>query len=186
MKEEIAFLLGALEDGSFSSRPKIGDYTIEIEQKNREWLQLISKIFEKQFNKKPTISFRDKRKVFRLRIYSKKIFTELKKLREQMVEKIRNENRENKVSFLRGIFDAEGSVHKRRFTINLSNKKDEVIELCKDLLSELQIRTGKIEKMKRNVKRLHIYGKDNLQKFQELIGFSHPEKAKRLESLLSR
>jgi len=100
--------------------------------------------------------------------------------------KIRNENRENKVSFLRGIFDAEGSVHKRRFTINLSNKKDEVIELCKDLLSELQIRTGKIEKMKRNVKRLHIYGKDNLQKFQELIGFSHPEKAKRLESLLSR
>ena len=180
MQKEVAFILGALEDGNFYSRPEIGDYTIEIEQKNREWLENLANAFQIAFKFKPKITERENRKVFRLRIHSKRIFEELQKERENL-KVIERDQREVHINFLRGVFDAEGSVHKNKNRITFSNKKEELVILCKKLIVELGVKTGNIWNYKWGVKVLPINGRENLEKFNKIIGFSHPEKRRKLE-----
>lgn len=183
MEKEVAFILGALEDGNFYSRPEIGDYTVEIEQKNKEWLENLSNAFQVAFKFKPKITERKNRNVFRLRVHSKKIFEELEKMRRDL-EIIQREQHETQIYFLRGVFDAEGSVHKNKNRITFSNKKEELIILCQTLLTGMGIKTGNIWNYKWGVKVLPINGRENLEKFNQIIGFSHPEKRRKLENKL--
>ena len=85
MKKEIAFILGALEDGCLFVRKDVQDYTIEIEQKYKKWLIRISDYFVICFDKKPKIT-KTKKGYFRLRIYSKEIFNELFRLRKNILK----------------------------------------------------------------------------------------------------
>jgi DNA-binding transcriptional regulator WhiA len=183
MRKETAFILGAMEDGSLSSRPKIGDFTIEIEQKNEEWLKKLARYFETSFSANTHISERKSKGVFRLRIYSKEIFQEIKKLRKS-ISKIQKQNREVQRYFLRAVFDAEGSVHNKKFRITLSNKNEKLLLLCKKLLKNFEIETKKIWVYKWGVKVLPVLGKENLNKFKKKIGFSHSNKNLKLTQLL--
>ena len=89
-------------------------------------------------------------------------------------------------AFLTGISDSEGSVDKSKFRIRISNKNQDIIETCKKLLDELNIKTGKIDLNKMTeVKSLPINGRGELIKFQKVIGFTHPEKRKKLKMLIS-
>ena len=51
MKPEIAFILGALADGSLMKREEKGEYCIDFEQSNKFWLEHLAKNFKKCFNK---------------------------------------------------------------------------------------------------------------------------------------
>ena len=185
MEPDLAFILGALEDGCLSCRLNRSDYTIEFDQKNFQWLEVISKKFEYIFNKKGSLT-KTKRNFFRLRIYSKEIFMKLEKERKNIFRLILKEPKKCKVNFLRGVFDAEGSVHRNRYSITLTNKKSKVINTSIKLLHEMGINTGKIWVDKRNdVKSFSIFGKENLINFKKNIGFNHPEKSKKLSKLLS-
>ena len=180
MNRNRAFLLAAvIGDGCLTSRPSIGDYTIEFDQDNLEWLQTIAEKFEIEFGKRPKLS-KTKRGFFRLRLHSKKIFNEMTKMKKHF-KKIKNEKKETKANFLRGIYDSEGSVQNRRLT--LSNKNEELLILCKKLLKEFGIKTGKIWKMKWGVKVLPIYGKEMLIRFRNNVNFLHPSKKEKLECL---
>ncbi len=184
MLKETAFILGALEDGSLSSRPEIGDFTIEIEQKNKEWLEILADAFRVSFQVEARIKERkDKDEIFRLRIHSKELFRKLEELRKNR-NQILEEGQNVKTAFLRGVFDAEGSVHKNKFRVTLSNKKGDLLNLCKSLLMGLGVETGKIWNLKWGVKVLPINGKENIEKFNNLIGFSHPKKEEKLENKL--
>ena len=183
MKKEVAFILGAMEDGSLSSRPKIGDFTIEIEQKNKEWIIELAKYFESTFKAKTKITERKKKNVFRLRIHSKEIFQKLQKLRKE-VRKITKEKKEIQKYYLRGIFDAEGSVDKNKYRITLSNKNEKLLKISKKLLINFGIETGKLWKYKWGVKVLPILGKEKLKIFKKEVGFSHPDKNLKLVRLL--
>jgi len=89
--------------------------------------------------------------------------------------------------WLRSYFDCEGWVfcksHKNRHVgADCVNKKglDQII----DGLNKLEVRTIKKYNKKRNIYRILIYGKDNLNKFSELVGFSHPDKLRKLNDAL--
>ena len=183
MKKETAFILGAMEDGSLSSRPKIGDFTIEIEQKNKEWILNLAKYFKISFGVKSKISERKKKNVFRLRIYSKDVFQQLQKLRK-LLPKITRERKEIQRYFLRGVFDAEGSVDKNKYRITLSNKNEKLLKICRKLLKNMRIEIGKTWRYKWGVKVLPILGKEKLKTFKKEIGFSHPDKKLKLVRLL--
>ena len=184
MLKEISFILGALEDGSLSSRPEIGDFTIEIEQKNKEWLEGLAEAFRISFQIEPKIKERkDKNGIFRLRIYSKEIFQKLQELKTKR-DQITQENNDVKIAFLRGVFDAEGSVIKNKNRITLSNKNEELLLLCKKLLLDFEIKTGQIWNLKWGVKVLPINGRENIEKFNQKIGFSHPIKREKLQNKL--
>jgi len=89
--------------------------------------------------------------------------------------------------WLRSYFDCEGWVfcksHKNRHVgADCVNEKglDQII----DEMNKIGIRTIKKYNKKRNIYRILIYGKDNLNKFFKLIGFLHPDKLKKLKEIL--
>jgi hypothetical protein len=78
-------------------------------------------------------------------------------------------------------------VHKTRFAITITNKKEKLLLTCKTLLAELGISSVRLWTDKRNdVKSLSIFGKNNLALFREVVGFNHPAKVRKLDTLLDR
>ena len=179
----LAFLLGALEDAALISRPEKGEYVIEMEQKNKKWLEIVASSVEAIFGKKPKIKKR-KRGYYRLRFYSKEAYSFLTRERENMFGNWKSMSKEEMIAFLRGVFDAEGSVLSTRYVISLGNKDEKLLRICKEMLRRLGIKCGNITRSTKSVKKISIYGKDNLLLFKKLIGFSHPDKRKKLDALL--
>ena len=113
---------------------------------------------------------------------------------------ILNGNNEAKSIFLLTLFDDEGSVGLRIFKKTGETKRDihialkslKMIEQIKSILeNDFQIKCNKIhpDVRRRNGKEfitwcLAVTGKDNLEKFNSLIGFDHPEKKEKLQVLL--
>lgn len=177
MQRDLAFILGALEDASLIQRKVKGEYLVEFEQKNRKWLEIIAECFEKCFGLKPVIKQR-KRGYFRVRVYSKSVFHTLIKERKRFLERWQTYSQNTWKEFLRGVFDSEGSVIATRKVISIGSTDKELLKICREMLQSLGIECGKITKSHKNVKKFCIYGKNNLKKFQKVVGFSHPEKAK--------
>lgn len=169
---DVSYILGALHDGSLLKNQKRGEYYIEFEQKNKEWLlNSVAPRLERVFGVKCSMKQR-KNGLFQLRAYSKEMYNELKSLESVS---ILNWSGEAQRSYIRGYADAEGSVHKRdnRLTIYQKNKNE--LDEIKQVLLEHGIRPGKMI-CARDLWELPIYGKRNLQLFCEIIGLEHPDK----------
>jgi DNA-binding transcriptional regulator WhiA len=119
---------------------------------------------------------------YRLTVLSKHLFNELLDFRNDYQNVLR-QDRYFKIGFLRGIFDAEGTVHFNRYQIRIASKNLNLIKVTETLLNEFKIKTGKIHKDK-TVYVLPLYGKDNLSLFSEIINFRHEEKRTRLSKLV--
>lgn len=89
-----------------------------------------------------------------------------------------------KGSFIRALFDDEGSVYvkEKKIKIKLANKK--LIQQIKKLLRQLSIESGKIQKDGENYL-INICRFRDLKTFSKLIGFTHIKKANRLNDLLN-
>ncbi|MEK6935365.1 MAG: LAGLIDADG family homing endonuclease [Nanoarchaeota archaeon] len=89
--------------------------------------------------------------------------------------------------WLRTYFDCEGWVfcksHQNRH-IGVDCVNEIGITQVEKALNELEIKTIRKYNSKRKIHRIFIYGKDNLIKFNELIGFLHPKKANKLNEVL--
>jgi len=181
MEREKGFILGACEDGTFYYRGKKNQYTIEIEQKIYEWLEIVKKAFCRVYNKNSNLR-KTSKGFYRLTIYSKKIYNELLETRKNY-KKVLERSKEYQIGFLQGVFDAEGTVHNKRYSIRVASKKKEVINVIKEILEKLKIKTGKIYKDK-TIYVLPLYGKENLIRFLNIIGFRHPQKKKKLLKLI--
>lgn len=174
--------MGSAEDGTLYFRKNRNQYTIEIEQKIPSWLESVAESIENVFRIR-TRTYKTSKGYFRLVIFSKIVYNEMLKFRKDPTL-VFNETRSFRKGYLRGVFDAEGSVHKDRYSIRFASKRMELIDTVKKLLLEFQIKTGKVyEDKTANV--LPIYGKENLKRFHNNIGFYHQEKQERLSNLIS-
>jgi hypothetical protein len=91
---------------------------------------------------------------------------------------------QNKKFYIKGFFDAEGGIPKRkndRFYIQLTQKNKEKLVWIKKTLKDLKVSTGKIHNPSKRVDpnywRLYVLTKSQ-PIFMEKIGSWHPRKAK--------
>jgi hypothetical protein len=87
--------------------------------------------------------------------------------------------RESLMGFLRGIFDAEGSVSRKQISI-VSKDRNNLLQV-KNILESLDIKCGKICS-DRSCYKMRLYGQA-LLRFHNLIGFGLPRKSSRLEQI---
>lgn len=181
MNKDLAFLVGAMGDGSLPDRAYKSDYTIEFDQKNKKWLDSVAKKFCKCFGKMPRIA-KTKRGYYRLRLYSKNIYKQI----EYYVNNLQLiKSKDLRREFIKGFFDAEASVHKNRNSITVYNKNEKLIVFSKKALLQFKVNPSKnyLDKRSDTIS-YSIYDKDQLIKFRENIGFTHPAKVKKLNKLL--
>ncbi|KXA98433.1 hypothetical protein AKJ39_02090 [candidate division MSBL1 archaeon SCGC-AAA259J03] len=101
-------------------------------------------------------------------------------------------NDESLADYLNGLYDAEGHVNVHSGGIELVNKSRDLIEPVPQLLLRFGIHSS-IHSQKFDGKgnegpyyKVSIYGKNDLKKFSEHIGFKDREKVEKLESILDR
>jgi len=187
------FLIG---DGNLSSR----DYLVRAVEENAEFIKIFAEIFRKAFNQIPKIYFDTFNNSFVAYIHSKSIwlfFVEKlgippgnKSRRVRIPELIFNSPLETKVSFLSGLFDAEGSPNVQKDShhpngyprIEFKVTSRGLIDDVSRLLSELSIKHNVYQY--ENFSMLGIYGREQCRKFIEIVGFKHPVKNRRLKAFL--
>jgi len=90
--------------------------------------------------------------------------------------------------WLRAYFDCEGWVtcksHQNRM-IGIDCVNEKGIKQIKEALEKLDIMAKIKKRNTRNIFSLSIFGRDNLTKFKEKIGFLHPEKREKLEKCIN-
>src|SRR3989344_5759276 len=105
----------------------------------------------------------------------------------QNLDSLLNENSEVKSHFIRGFFDAEGSVPKRKqgmcYRLEIYQKDTSKLELISKMLSEdFGIITNKITNS-RDIGQLNVRTRENISRFKQAIGSEHPLKSQALENL---
>ena len=175
MQRERGFVFGAAEDGTVYCKEKKCEYILEIEQLDKRWLLEVQKALEKGFGLKSSIRQRKTRKYYRLVVYSKDLYNELLEMRKDF-GKILSAPLQFQKGFVQGLFDAEGSVSKRRYSLRAYNKKHKLLHVAKTVLERAGVKPAYLLRDKRGIWVLHVYGTKNLRKFRQSFGFHHPEK----------
>ncbi len=160
-KEEAKHYLAGLIVGDGT----IEKYRIEIYDKNNEFLEMVEKAVIKKFFEKyitrTKIEYRKHVNNYRLRIYGKRFVEEIKPLCENIIIN---------PDFVRGFFDAEGSIwYNPNIIAEITNKNKEILEEIQRLLRQYKI-NSKIHK-DRTTYKLRI---TSMRKFIEIIGLRHP------------
>ncbi len=174
--EIIAYLQGALHDATFSSNKRY-----RFSQKGTDWLKVLQKLLS-QIGYRSWIYQEGKtRSVFVLETLAK--FLDFK------FDPMKLDSAEEKSGYIRGFFDAEGSIprQKGRFYIQLTQKDKIKIAKLKKILHSLGLKVGKIhnpsEKVDPEYWRIYILAESH-RKFLQEIGSWHPRKAKIIKSRL--
>jgi len=159
-------------------------YMLGFRNTNLILLKDFQEKFEKVFGLKPYLI-----KGQRCRIGSKEIYEQLTKEFGSFYSwhwKMPELNEKLLKIWLRAYFDCEGWVfcktHQNRH-IGADCVNEKGINQIILSLESLGIKTIKKFNKKRKIYRIIIYGKENLLKFKEKIGFLHPEKVKKLEEV---
>ena len=138
LEEKLWYLVGALGDGSLYMD---GDkYVIEYGQKDVLWLEIAIKMRIEALGYKPYLVKHKGGKYHKLKVYSKALYQILKSLNNNDIANI---SINHFVSYLRGFFDAEGTITKqdsKRIYARISQKNRELLyKISLRLRSELGI-----------------------------------------------
>ncbi|MBI3588581.1 hypothetical protein HY095_05275 [Candidatus Micrarchaeota archaeon] len=208
MKEEIAYLIGALRDGNFSEVSSEGIYRIRFYQKSRLWLEFLEKIIEDNFGKKAGFYLDARHEVWCLSITSKEIYRELTQISEytgdqatwKMPSWIVCGLPRLKKAYVRGFFDAEGSVNslekcskpaEKDIGIYLAQANKAVLEEIRQVLLDFGIRCGRVcgpyvkKGASTEMYALIVHGSAQVLNSYNCFDSSHPEKVLRFNLLKS-
>ena len=183
----MAYLIGALRDGYIDEK----QYLISIGQKDRKWLEHLQKLVKESFGVESKI--RAINNAFELRIFSKRLFTQMKWMGvsdSRTTPPMILERRELWVPYINGFFDAEGhctspatfgKTGKKKISFHQNDRAS--LEFIKSVLEENDIKTGAIYLQKsRRCHALYIQSKDGIRKFAKT--FSPVRKKEQLNNLL--
>jgi intein-encoded DNA endonuclease-like protein len=136
-----AYLLGALHDATFSSNRRY-----RFSQKGTEWLKFLQKLFKKVGYNSWIYKEGSDRDIYVLETLASFLDFSFNPRRLSGINE--------KVSYIRGFFDAEGGIpHNKeaRFYIQLVQKNKQKLVEIKRILSELNIDVGKIHNPSKKV-----------------------------------
>ena len=121
------------------NKPRKHEYILEIEQLEKRWLFDVKEALKIGFNLKLSIRQRKTRKYYRLTVYSKSLYKELLEMRKDF-NKILLMSPSFQKGFVQGVFDAEGSVSKQRYSLRVYNKKQKMLQVVKTVLERAGIK----------------------------------------------
>ena len=163
-----AYLLGAMHDATLNKGKRY-----RFSQKGTEWLKLLQKLFKEIGYNSWIYKEGRNRDIYVLETLASFLDFSFNPMKLK-----RNE----KISYIRGFFDAEGGIpHKTkdRFYIQLVQKNKSKMLKIKNILSELDIKTGKIHNPSRkidpNLWRVYVLSKSK-NDFVDIIGSWHYRK----------
>jgi len=172
LAEYIGVVLG---DGNISKFPRAERIIISANANNNGFVERYAKLTASIFNKEPTVSKINGANCIRISLYQKNISKRLKiptGNRSNFEFKVPNwifHNKTNILRFLRGLFEAEGSlsIHKATYTYNFSfsNKNKSLLSAVEQELRLL----GFFPEMRTTSVRLRR--KQEVEKFKEMIRF---------------
>ncbi|MCD6483281.1 MAG: hypothetical protein J7K83_03375 [Candidatus Aenigmarchaeota archaeon] len=198
-------LVGAIiGDGNLYS--KNSHYRVELtghQEKDEEYFKYLKENIEKQFG--VFVKVRKRENAIRLRITSKHFFQMISstgipigfgKHLKVALPKVALEDIEIAKQVIRGIMDTDGSIFtsdkkgvKNYPTLEFTSSSRKLLDQIRDILIKLGFRTGKVRKSfskKSNTAsfKLALYGRENLKKWMNTIGFSNSYKYKIAKSIL--
>ena len=163
-----AYLLGVMHDSTERKN------TIRISSKEKTYTQFLANMIQKMGHKAWTYREGKTRDMYIVE-FSKKV-----------INNVDIKSHRDKIDYIRGYFDAEGSVpksNKVRFYIYFSQKNKSDLEQLKSYITELGISCGKTHNPSKNIDpnywRFYISCK-SYKTYIELIGSLHPVKSKLL------
>lgn len=194
-KEE-AYILGVLcGDGYIVKKTN----RIELQVKDKDFIEFFDKCFQKKFNRTGRIRKRKDNGLWAYSLYSKEIvkslsiYNEKCKTKEWRVPKeVINGNDKIKGFYLRGLFDSEGHISNNLHNIEFVSTNFNALKDLKKLLDCLKInynvsfRTCKIKDYTFNGYKIRIFNLYNLLNFKKEIGFSIKRKQKRLNKFINK
>ncbi|MFX0116201.1 MAG: LAGLIDADG family homing endonuclease [Candidatus Hodarchaeota archaeon] len=190
----LAYLIGALADGSLYHNKKHYVHRVSYYQQSREYLvDCIEPRIMQLFAKKGHFYFDRRKNVYYYEITSKRIFLSFKKAIESFKSEsnrripswIRNGENSIGIAFVRGFFDADGfyyaSPEKADYRVRFGQSEYFILKdlkellshefKCSDVLGPYQSKIGA-----KPYYELHIHGLEQVSKFQEQIRPCHPHK----------
>jgi len=201
MDADLAYLLGALRDGSVYYYPKNRSYYTLFYQKNKSWLiHSIGLRLQSLFGVRYRID-EYKSGHYRLRVSSKRLYLLWRDIFSFPSEGlgqfywfvpsiIFHSDLSVKSSYLRGFFDAEGDVSplsSSTFYLGISQKNKFVLESIRLLLQDFNIVSSSpsIADKSSQTYRIIISHHSNISLFAKYVGCEHPAKAAKLARIVS-
>jgi intein-encoded DNA endonuclease-like protein len=194
--KDLAYLVGALRDGSVYYYRAGRNYTCAWYDHNRLFLQQsIAARLKRVFNRDAQIS-QYKPNHYRARIYSKEAYNCFRKEYGYRSPQalwgtpsiIRKADDDVIASYVAGFFDAEGDVSRIDCTIGFSQKNRDALSFNRTWLLKGGLRPSRIfvaDKKSRTL-RFYLTSRPQLAKFRELVPFEHPDKIAALELRLQQ
>ena len=190
---ELAYLLGALRDGSIDLREG-KNYEIKIFQNSEDWLLILKQIIDKNFNTKSNVNNG------LVRITRKEIVSKIIEISNMTIPQVNwntpeiiKESLSKKIitSYIRGFWDAEGGLPKNPIKtkkaeeryISFHQKNKEALDFIREKLIDFGYHPTKITFCGK-VFEFRICRKKEIMKFYKEIGTWHSEKKERLKKLI--
>jgi len=188
----IAHVIG---DGGISKRQ--GNKTVTYSNKADELLEQFKKDIQQVFGEIEPMSIHDKKSKCIELFYPSIIGFLLNKIiglqsgmDKHVPDLILNISERFRHIFLRALFDDEGNVNMEAYKINFEIASYGIIRDVKLMLERLSIKTSNIVRVDRNEKerpryKITINGRENIAKYNRMIGFSSKEKSEKLKTLIN-
>ncbi len=167
---------------------------ILITEKDKDFCDKISQLFERVFAIALNIFYDKNRNSHYCHVKNSIIFRYLVEVLEVPKQSVRKKiylpiymkklGLKFQKEYVGGLYDAEGWVTSRQAHIGLSITNKNIIDFVSEILTRCGIKhTKSFRDRRENIEyEIHIYGKDNLKKFQEKISFTHPLKITKISS----
>ena len=170
-----AYMQGALHDGTYCKRHK----THRFSQSNIEWLEHLQNLFSEIGCRSWIYREGRQRRLWILETTAKFLTIGF--------DSSALKTREEKISYIRGYFDAEGGIPRKidaRFYIQFTQNDKEDLARLKNLLKEIGIECGKIhnpsERIDPDYYRFFVLA-DSHQDFSKIVNSWHPRKKRLLD-----
>jgi DNA repair protein RadA len=179
LDSDLAQILGYfLGDGYCDKR------SIQFKDQRKEVLGTYSDLFKKISNVDGVIRKVSKKNCYQLEINSKVLRDLFKEITPSIFDYIGKSPSICIASFLRGFFDADGSIDKKTGNVSAAQKNDEVAIKIQLFLDRLGIRSRirKYKHLGKWINQLSIRDNNSIIKFAEIVGFSSKDKLDRLKN----
>ncbi|MFQ6009876.1 MAG: LAGLIDADG family homing endonuclease [Candidatus Aenigmatarchaeota archaeon] len=184
MEGALAYLKGSLADGHVYDLNK--RIRIVVRQKNKEWLEnTIAPILKDVSGKNPKI-LRTPDGIYIIYVYIHKnnLDSDVLNILMKPLNEVKFDTLSDEISFLRGFFDAEGSIYKNKnkksdIRVIMYQKDKKILEYTQYILQRLEIRAkiyGPYKNGTNNIFRLIVFTWRNVEKFLKHVGTSNKVK----------